>query len=71
VWRKKLSGFTVTRAGLASAVDPKGADKVARVHAVQHLFAEGMIYLPAFSDGSLRSGGRRWWMNARRSKRCN
>jgi predicted phage terminase large subunit-like protein len=40
-------------------VDPKGADKVARVHAVQHVFAEGMVHLPAFSDGTLREWGER------------
>ena len=38
-------------------VDPRGRDKVARVYAVQHLFAEGMIHLPAYSDGSLREWG--------------
>lgn len=27
-------------------VDPKGQDKVARLYAVQHLFAEGLIYAP-------------------------
>jgi len=38
-------------------VDPKGADKVARAWAVQHLFADGMIELPAYEDGSLRDWG--------------
>jgi len=38
-------------------IDPKGADKVARVHAIQHLFADGMISLPAYSDGTLREWG--------------
>jgi predicted phage terminase large subunit-like protein len=37
--------------------DPKGADKVARVHAIQHLFADGMISIPAYSDGTLREWG--------------
>jgi predicted phage terminase large subunit-like protein len=40
-----------------SLVDPRAADKVARVYAVQHLFAEGMIHLPAFSDGTFREWG--------------
>lgn len=38
-------------------VDPRGRDKVARVYAVQHLFAEGMIHIPAYSDGTLREWG--------------
>lgn len=38
-------------------VDPRGRDKVARVYAIQHLFAEGMIHIPAYSDGSLREWG--------------
>lgn len=38
-------------------VDPRGQDKVARVYAVQHLFAEGMIHIPAYSDGTLREWG--------------
>ena len=38
-------------------VDPKGQDKVARCYAVQHMFAEGMIYLPAYSDGQYREWG--------------
>lgn len=38
-------------------VDPKGQDKVARAYAVQHLFSEGMIYLPAYSDGAFREWG--------------
>ena len=33
-------------------IDPKGQDKIARLYAVQHLFAEGLIYAPdrAFAD---------------------
>lgn len=38
-------------------VDPKNADKVARAYAVQHMFADGMIYLPAYSDGEFREWG--------------
>lgn len=38
-------------------IDPKGQDKVARVYAVQHLFAEGMVYIPTFTDGTLRDWG--------------
>lgn len=38
-------------------VDPRGQDKVARVYAVQHLFAEGMVYIPTFTDGTLRDWG--------------
>jgi predicted phage terminase large subunit-like protein len=38
-------------------IDPRGQDKVARVYAVQHMFADGMIYIPAFSDGTLREWG--------------
>lgn len=38
-------------------IDPRGQDKVARVYAVQHLFAEGMIHIPAYSDGTLREWG--------------
>lgn len=38
-------------------VDPKGLDKVARVYAIQHLFADGMICLPAYSDGTFREWG--------------
>lgn len=30
-------------------LDPKGTDKLARLYAVQHLFAEGMIYAPDYS----------------------
>jgi predicted phage terminase large subunit-like protein len=37
-------------------VDPIG-DKVARAYAVQHMFAEGMIHLPAYSDGQFREWG--------------
>jgi predicted phage terminase large subunit-like protein len=37
-------------------VDPVG-DKVARAYAVQHMFAEGMIFLPAYSDGQFREWG--------------
>ena len=38
-------------------VNPGSADKMARVYAVQHLFSDGMIYMPAFSDGSFREWG--------------
>ena len=31
---------------MVQLVDPKGADKLARLYSVQHLFAEGMIYAP-------------------------
>lgn len=27
-------------------IDPKGADKLARIYSIQHLFAEGLIYAP-------------------------
>jgi predicted phage terminase large subunit-like protein len=37
-------------------VEPVG-DKVARAYAVQHMFAEGMIHLPAYSDGQYREWG--------------
>lgn len=38
-------------------IDPKGLDKVTRCHAVVPMFAEGMIYLPAYSDGTYREWG--------------
>ena len=38
-------------------VDPKGQDKVARVYSVQHMFSDGMVYIPTFSDSSLREWG--------------
>ena len=38
-------------------IDPKGQDKVARVWSVQHMFADGMIFMPVFSDGSPREWG--------------
>ena len=38
-------------------VDPKGQDKVARVYSVQHLFADAMVWVPSYSDGSLREWG--------------
>lgn len=38
-------------------VNPGSADKVARAHAVQHMFADGMVQLPCYSDGSLRDWG--------------
>lgn len=31
-------------------IDPKKQDKVARTWAVQHMFADGMVYLPAYSE---------------------
>ena len=38
-------------------VDPKGQDKIARVYSVQHLFSDGMVWIPSFSDGTLREWG--------------
>lgn len=38
-------------------VNPGSVDKVARVYAVQHMFTDGAIYLPAYSDGSFREWG--------------
>ena len=30
--------------------DPKGADKIARVYAIQDMFAEGMVYVPVYAN---------------------
>lgn len=38
-------------------VDPKGVDKVTRCHAVVPMFADGMIFLPSYSDGTYREWG--------------
>jgi predicted phage terminase large subunit-like protein len=38
-------------------VDPKGLDKVTRCHAVVPMFADGQIFLPAYSDGTYREWG--------------
>lgn len=38
-------------------IDPRGQDKVARTYAVQAMFAEGMIHLPGYSDGTWREWG--------------